>query len=101
MSLKLRNSWEYKGNDWWAWEAFLDDGGSGELTKVESVEYVLHPTFPKPVVTITDPKNGFVLRTSGWGTFNLTAFVNMKNGKRQKLTHLLELELEPTSGKSP
>ncbi len=100
MALKLRNKWKYEGKDWWAWEAFLDDSGSGELANVNYVEYVLHPTFPNPVRKVTNPKGGFVLKTSGWGFFLLKAFVHTKDGRKQKLTHLLELKQDPPEGTS-
>jgi transcription initiation factor IIF auxiliary subunit len=100
MALKLRNRWKYRGNDWWEWEAFLDDGGSGELQHVVSVEYVLHPTFRNPVREVRDPAGGFRLATGGWGTFSLKAFVRTDKGDKQKLTHELELASHPPEGMS-
>jgi transcription initiation factor IIF auxiliary subunit len=38
--------------------------------------------------------NGFEIKTQGWGTFELKAFVHFKDGTKQKLTHELQLELE-------
>lgn len=98
MSFRIRNSWKYEGEDWWSWNAFLDDSGSGDLSNVSYVEYILHPTFPNPVVTISDSKDGFVLEASGWGTFLLKAFVHTKNGEKIKLTHELELPYDPQEG---
>lgn len=100
MTLKLRNDWTYKGDDWWEWGAFLDDGGSGELSKVESVEYVLHETFPEPVRQISAPDGAFRLNAGGWGTFELKAFVHFKDGNKTKLKHNIELQFDPTSGQS-
>jgi transcription initiation factor IIF auxiliary subunit len=104
MTLKLRNRWHYKGiqegSDWWDWEAFLDDGGSGELFNVNYVEYILHPTFPHPIRKITNPQDGFVLKSTGWGTFMLIAFVHTKDGRKMKLTHQLVLNHEPIEGTS-
>ena len=82
MSLRLRNSWHYAGNNWWEWAAFLDDEGSGELSQVDYVEYVLHPSFPNPIRKVTDPQDGFIMKTSGWGVFMLNAFVYKKQGRR-------------------
>ncbi len=101
MALKLRNKWRYKGNDWWEWEAFIDDGGSGELAHVKFVEYVLHPTFADPVRRVTNPAEGFALKTEGWGTFVLKAFVHTKEGGKQKLKHELELPSDPPQGVTP
>lgn len=100
MSLKLKNRWKHITEDWWEWEAFLDDGGSGELGQVVDVKYVLHPTFPNPVQVITDPTGGFVLKTSGWGEFGLKAFVHMQDNSERKLTHEIELKHNPTEGVS-
>ena len=100
MSLRLRNTWNYKGNDWWEWEAFLDDEGSGELSNVKFVEYVLHETFPNPIRRIDSPKGGFRLETAGWGTFDLIAFVHYKDGKKVRLKHEIQLEYEPEKGAS-
>jgi transcription initiation factor IIF auxiliary subunit len=100
MALRLRNRWKYEGGDWWAWEAFLDDDGSGELKKVNFVEYVLHPTFPKPIRRVDNPRGGFVLETGGWGDFTLKAFAHMKDGTKKKLEHDLQLYYEPKKGVS-
>lgn len=100
MALKLKNRWRYQGNDRWEWEAFIDDENTGELDKVDLVEYVLHPTFSDPIRRTTDRRNAFALRTAGWGTFELKAFAHLKDGSRKKLTHELKLEYEPAEGTS-
>lgn len=100
MTLKLRNDWKYKGNDWWEWGAFLSDEGSGELSNVEFVEYVLHETFPEPIRRIDKPDDGFRLDAQGWGTFVLKAFVHFKDGKKTKLKHEIQLQYEPKMGQS-
>ena len=104
MALKLRNRWTYvgeeDGGDRWRWEAFLDDGGTGELRDVDYVEYILHPTFRNPIREVDDPEGGFVLKTRGWGEFALKAVVHMKDGTRQQLSHRLELRREPVMGVS-
>lgn len=100
MTLRLRNSWDYEGNDRWRWTAFIDDDGSGDLARVKYVDYVLHETFKKPILRINLPKNGFALTTAGWGTFELKAFAHMNNGKKIGLTHELQLEYKPKTGTS-
>lgn len=88
----------YIEDDRWEWEAFLDDGGSGDLARVQNVKYILHPTFPDQIKFITDPQDGFVLRTSGWGEFELKAFVHFNDGTEKKLTHELQLRKTPPNG---
>lgn len=100
MSLTLRNTWNYKGDDWWEWTAFVDDAGTGELENVQFVEYVLHETFPEPVRRVDTRKGGFRLDTEGWGTFDLKAFAHMKDGKKIRLKHEIQLEYEPRKGTS-
>jgi len=100
MSLRIRNRWKYTGHNWWEWEAFLDDQGSGELSRVKRVKYVLHPTFPESIREITDPNGGFVLKTGGWGEFELRAFVYLADGSEKKLTHEIELKSSPVEGVS-
>lgn len=100
MHIKLKNRWDYQGDDWWEWEAFLDDEGTGDLEQVDHVEYVLHETFPNPVRRVDDPEGGFAMRTSGWGVFELVAFVYTKDGDKIRLTHQLEVQREPAQGVS-
>ncbi len=100
MTFKLRNDWKYKGDDWWEWGAFLDDGGSGELSNVEFVEYVLHETFSEPICRINTPDGGFRLDTEGWGTFVLKAFVHFKDGKKTKLKHNIQLQYDPKNSQA-
>jgi transcription initiation factor IIF auxiliary subunit len=97
MDLELHNSWEYEKDDWWEWSAYLK---GSDLPKVDYVEYILHPSFKKPLRTVTDPDNGFRLDTSGWGTFDLKAIVHLKNGKQQLLTHEIKLEDKPKTGRT-
>jgi transcription initiation factor IIF auxiliary subunit len=100
MTLKLKNRWNLVRDDWWEWEAFIDDEGSGALSNVESVKYVLHPTFRDPVRVVDNPDGGFVLRTEGWGEFDLTAYVQMRDQSQEKLVHEVELKYEPPIGTS-
>ena len=88
MDLQLQNSWEYKDDDRWDWSAYLT---GSDLPKVQSVQYVLHPTFADPVRVVKDPATGFRIDTEGWGSFALKAIVHLKNGENQLLTHDIKL----------
>lgn len=102
MTIRIRNRWHYIGKsknyDRWDWEAFLDNDGLKQSNNIDYVEYVLHPTFSNPIRKITDSKDGFTIRATGYGPFMLRAFVHTKDGKNKKLTHVLKLEQEPTEG---
>ena len=98
LSLKLRNDWDMTKKDWWRWSVFLDDGGSGELEQVDYVDYVLHPTFPNPRRTIRDRETKFKLSNAGWGTFQIRAWVQKKDGEKIKIEHYLVLKYDPPQG---
>lgn len=101
MRLRLRNEWNYADNDRWDWEVYLFSDNPSDLDSVEYVKYILHPTFPNPVRIVKDRANGFRLRTKGWGTFLIRAFVYLKNGDKIKLEHSLDLKYDPPRGSSP
>jgi transcription initiation factor IIF auxiliary subunit len=100
MSLKLRNDWNYVGDDRWDWEVYLVGDKPKELAAVDYVKYILHPTFPNPIREIHDRSRGFRLKTNGWGSFEIKAFVYLKNGKKLDLKHNLTLYYDPPSGTS-
>jgi YEATS family len=80
------------------------EGSSSELDDVESVEWMLHPTFPNPVREVTNRKSRFRLKTSGWGQFKIQARVKRTKGSTLRLEHDLELEYpagtRPSSGRA-
>jgi transcription initiation factor IIF auxiliary subunit len=98
LQLKLKNDWDMVKEKWWRWSVFLDDDGSGDLEKVDYVDYVLHPTFPNPRRTIRDRKTNFKLSTAGWGTFQIRAFVHTKDSEKIKIEHNLVLKHDPPQG---
>lgn len=101
MSLRLKNDWKYVGDDRWDWEVYLVGDNPKELDDVNDVKYILHPTFPNPIRVINKRQGGFRLKTDGWGTFLITAFVNFKSGRKIKLEHELDLNYNPPTGSSP
>jgi hypothetical protein len=62
------------------WSVWLD-GREEDLDKVQSVKYVLHPTFPDPVRVVTDRQSKFRLSALGWGEFSITAEVSTNMGE--------------------
>jgi len=98
MAFTLTNSSEFAGKkgktDWWNWTAFIEVNENDSLDDVEYVEYHLHPTFRNPVRRIHDKQNGFPLKTSGWGVFDITAKIIFKDKSRKTimLTHFLNFD---------
>jgi hypothetical protein len=91
MTLAIEQEVTYTGDRHWKWSVWID-GPEAELDQVESVEYVLHPTFAKPVSVMRDRAKKFRLDAAGWGEFELYAHVTTKDGRRQRLKHWLRLE---------
>lgn len=88
--LTIQQSEKYEGDDWWKWAVWIE-AKEETLDLIEYVEWKLHPTFPNPIRKSQDRANKFRLQTGGWGVFQITARVQMKDGKQIKLKHYLEL----------
>ena len=102
MALEIKQESKYKGgegSDWWDWSVWVD-GSPAELSKVKSVTYRLHETFPHPIQVKKNRKEKFRLDSSGWGEF--TIFVIIDTGERRPITkrHYLTLEV-PRSSEIP
>jgi transcription initiation factor IIF auxiliary subunit len=90
-SLDVQNVAERAG-DQWKWTAFVT-GPPEQIAKIRCVRYTLHPTFPDPVKEVcemSDPKHPFAFSAVGWGTFNLRARIEFKDGSSSDLTHYLK-----------
>ncbi len=98
MSLILENTSSYAGKrgdtDWWNWTAFIKATPPHSLDEIEYVEYHLHSTFRNPVRRVYKKEDGFALKTSGWGVFELKAKVVFKDPNRtpEVLSHRLQFK---------
>jgi hypothetical protein len=90
VTLKVRQSSDYQGGEWWKWSVWLE-GSAKELAAIDRVVYTLHPTFPDPVQTVKDRRTGFKLESSGWGEFEIYLQIVDKKGKARKRRHWLSL----------
>ena len=90
MEYRIVQSCKYQGGDYWDWSAWLD-GSPDTLAGIESVTWILHPSFPRPRIKHQSRKTGFRLKASGWGTFLLKAVLHKKQGASQVISHMLEL----------
>lgn len=64
-----------------------------ETALIKDVTYYLHPSFPTPVMTITDPSHNFGLGLFVWGQFELTAIIHFKHGGEKTIKHMLDFEV--------
>lgn len=73
------------------WKVFTDEPDA-ILDKIESVEYLLHPTFPNPYATRKDRATKFSLESRGWGSFDIDITVNFKDGHKEVGKYYLDLK---------
>jgi len=89
MSLDIRQEATYADGRW-DWSVWID-GPDVELDQVESVRWVLDPTFREPIVRVEQRQSKFRLDSSGLGEFEINARVTAKDGRQQHLKHWLRL----------
>ena len=88
--IKVSNSSTSQGGGRWKWSLWID-GDREQLDQIDHVEYVLHPTFPQPVRTVSDRSTNFKLESRGWGEFMVHAKAVTKQGETFRLNHWLKL----------
>ena len=91
MTISIKQESKYQHDDTWKWSVWID-GSRAELDQIESVTYLLHPTFTKPVVVRKSRKNNFRLNAAGWGEFTLHLKIQQRSGKTIERAHRLTLE---------
>ena len=87
----MQESSPSKKTDYWDWKIWLI-ASEDILNKIKVVRYGLHPTFPNPIRIIDDPSDGFSLKSSGWGEFNVKIEIIFNEGNNLKTTHWLTLK---------
>ena len=98
MNLEVKQNVMPHDKGWWDWSVWLD-GSTEDLDEIKYVEYVLHPTFPKPMRKVSNRDSNFRLDERSWGEFNIKIRVHTDDGDDDMivLEHWLELdELAPT-----
>jgi len=92
--ITAENTSRYLGNGRWSWTIYLK-GTDNTLRDVTCAEYTLHPTFPNPVRKVCNRGNSdqaFALTSSGWGVFEISIKIFLKNGRTRQLRHMLTFE---------
>ncbi len=64
------------------------------MNSIEEVVYELHPTFPNPRRTSTNPEDRFSLETEGWGEFSIVADVKFRDRQTETVMYWLDLSKE-------
>jgi pYEATS domain-containing protein involved in immunity/TIR domain-containing protein len=100
MSYRIAQDFEYVGNDYWRWSAWIE-GSDAELDKVKEVVWILHPSFSQSRVVSKQRADKFRLSTAGWGTFLLKAEVVLADGQKLQLKHNLDLEYPAEKSEAP
>jgi transcription initiation factor IIF auxiliary subunit len=90
--ISAANTSHYLGTGQWEWTIFIR-ASPGVLSKIQCVEYKMHPTFPKPserkVCEIGRQDQAFAMSAVGWGTFEIPITILFNNGTMQSLKHSL------------
>lgn len=73
------------------WCVFVDED-QVVLDSIESVKYILHPTFPNPERIVRSKKNRFALYSNGWQTFQIMIEIKFLNGERDRAYYQLDLQ---------
>jgi hypothetical protein len=89
------------GESWWNWSVWVQ-GSDKALAELESVRYVLHPTFLDPVRIVTDRSTKFRIDSAGWGEFAIEAEVTRNDKRTFRLEKWLDLGFQNgASGRKP
>lgn len=80
-----------KKRGYYKWVVFVKASDS-VLNIIDHVEYLLHPTFPKPRVSVSNRAGKFSYTATGWGEFEIKAKIVFKNKKYQYLSYWLRLQ---------
>jgi transcription initiation factor IIF auxiliary subunit len=79
-----------QGLKYYDWKVFVD-ADPDTLQRIDSVTYILDPTFPDPVRTVNDQSTKFALATKGWGEFEIRAQIRYKDGSSDSTSYRLDL----------
>lgn len=81
------------------WTVYVQ-GSEAVLNSINHVEYLLHPTFPKPQVSSYERRSSFSYTSNGWGEFEIRVKVVFKNASAtpQYINYWLRLKPRVVKG---
>src|SRR4051794_13930472 len=91
LRVRLKSDVTHITEDWWSWKVWVD-GADEALDQIDTVKYLLHPTFPNPIRVVRNRQSKFELSERGWGEFAITAQVFTKTGETISLEHWIEFK---------
>ena len=100
MAFRIASSHTYLGNDHWKWSAWIE-ATRGDLSEIERVVWLLHPTFNRSRIETTDAASAFRLDASGWGGFRLRAELHDRRGATHEISTMLELRYPQPEDATP
>ena len=74
------------------------EGDDNELDSIQRVEYLLHPTFKRPLRSFESRDNKFSVTFWTWGMFMIRVSIFFKNGIIEKRDYYLGYELPEDNG---
>jgi hypothetical protein len=87
------SSMDASKKDYYQWAIWIESGES-DISEIEYVEYLLHPTFKNRLRKVTNPADGFRLESAGWGEFLININITKKSGEVIQIGHWLSLGTE-------
>ncbi len=90
MSYGIGQNQTYLGEDRWRWCTWIE-ASDPELDRVSKVTWLLHHSFPQPVVETTDRQGRFAIERTGWGAFQIRAELALADGSKEPLRYWLQL----------
>jgi transcription initiation factor IIF auxiliary subunit len=79
---------------WFLWTVSVKSIPPSFANYIESVIYYLHPTFSQSIIKSQDKESDFLLASKGWGEFNITIEIILKDQRKVILNHWLSPEDE-------
>lgn len=74
---------------WYTWRVWVDEDPT-ILDQIESVEYLLHPTFLRPRRISKDRVHNFELVSAGWGQFWIEVTIVFKDFHEEQISYWLD-----------
>ena len=84
MSIRHKATPRKDSLEFWDWEAWIEAAPS-VLDSIQSVEYFLHESYPRPHRESKSRSSRFKISSYGWGEFRLRATVHLKTGANENL----------------